>query len=520
MNVTEITVWWLPGRRGESAWRCVALSFAAPLALALILGACAPAAAPPPTPTAASAPVVVTRSLPQATATPAPHPPASSTPLPRPPTSTPLPIVSPTPVGATATAPTTVPPAPTRALASPAQVASTSTVPLSPSPLPRPSAADPRPAASPTPRAMVQVPIEVPARFAAQVRFGQQQRLTVPAGFRVGIFAAGLGQSRFMAYSDKGILFLSVPRTGQVLALPDRDGDGVADTVLTVADGLNLPHGLAFAADGSLYVAETNRVVRLSLDPETQRATRQETIVPSLPAGAGHWTRTIGFGPDGKLYVSIGSSCNACIEREPFRAAIVQYNPDGSGGRLFAQGLRNSVGFVWHPRTGEIWATDNGRDLLGDDLPAEEVNIVRDGKHYGWPRCNGDRVDDLQYGQPGFCAGTEPPVVQMQAHSAPLGLAFYTGTRFPPEYHGDLFVAFHGSWNRSEKTGYKLVRIPMRSETARGGKPGVAEDFVAGWLRPDQSVWGRPVQPIVAPDGSVLLSDDSTGIVYRIWYAG
>ena len=335
--------------------------------------------------------------------------------------------------------------------------------------------------------------------------------VALPPGFKIELFASDLGSVRFMAIGPSGALFVSVPRTGRILALPDRDRDGKTDRTTVFADDLNRPHGLAFR-DGDLYVAETDRVVRLRDKDGDLRADDQQVIVADLPSGGGHWTRTIGFGPDGKLYVSIGSSCNVCIERDPRRAAIVQYNPDGTGEQIYAAGLRNSVGFVWHPETGEMWATDNGRDWLGDDLPSDEINIVVNGGFYGWPYCYGRNISDPDFGDRDRCAQATPPEVALQAHSAPLGLAFYTGAQFPETYRGNLFVAYHGSWNRSIPTGYKVVRVRMEK-----GKPVEVEDFATGWLQGDQA-WGRPVDVLVWTDGSLLVTDDRTGFIYRIWY--
>jgi glucose/arabinose dehydrogenase len=219
------------------------------------------------------------------------------------------------------------------------------------------------------------------------------------------------------------------------------------------------------------------------------------------------------FSPDGStLFVSIGSSCNVCEEDDPRRAAIVRYNPDGSGEQVFARGLRNAVGIVFRPGTDELWATNNGRDMLGDDQPPETVNLVHQGDDFGWPRCHAGRIVDPDFGGPDACQGVTPPMVEMQAHSAPLGLAFYTGDQFPQEYQGDLFVAFHGSWNRTVPTGYKVVRIPFDD-----GQPGPVQDFAVGWLDGD-AAWGRPADLAVSPDGSLYVSDDEGGIIYRIFY--
>jgi glucose/arabinose dehydrogenase len=222
------------------------------------------------------------------------------------------------------------------------------------------------------------------------------------------------------------------------------------------------------------------------------------------------------FSPDWEtLYVSVGSSCNVCREEDPRRAAILAYNPDGSNERVFATGLRNAVGLALNPESGEIWATNNGRDWLGDDLPPETVYLVRENGDYGWPRCHVGRIVDPEFGSPDGCSNVVDPAVEMQAHTAPLGLDFYTGDAFPLPYRGDLFIALHGSWNRSVPVGYKVVRIPMQQ-----GKPGPVQDFVTGWLEEDGSNWGRPVGVITGADGALYISDDSGGRVYRVAFLG
>jgi glucose/arabinose dehydrogenase len=334
------------------------------------------------------------------------------------------------------------------------------------------------------------------------------EEIHLPPGFKIDVFASDLGSSRFMAFSPDGVLFATIIDQGKVVALPDKNRDGKVDRIITFIKELTHPHGIAFYK-GYLYIGETNEIVRFKYNGFDSPPGKKEIVVPNLPTD-GHFTRTVGFGPDGKMYVSIGSSCNICEEKDERRAAILQFNPDGSGGKIFAKGLRNAVGFTWHPETGEIWATDNGRDWLGDDLPPEEINIVKEGNNYGWPYCYGDRIPDPKYNKPELCKNTTPPVFEMQAHSAPLGLRFYTGKLFPKEYWGDLFVAFHGSWNRSTPTGYKVVRIKMKD-----GKPEGIEDFASGWLK-GQRAWGRPVDVIVGPDGSLYVSDDRGGIIYRI----
>jgi glucose/arabinose dehydrogenase len=353
------------------------------------------------------------------------------------------------------------------------------------------------------------VPVAAPATDQASVH--------LPPGFALGIFARDLGHARFLAVDPRGTLLVSVPRSGHVLALPDDDGDGRADHALTVVEGLDLPHGLAFYRD-ALYVAETGRVVRLRYDPAARRAVGPpEVVVRDLPARGGHWTRTIAFGPDGRLYVAVGSSCNNCEERDGRRAAITRFEADGSGEWRFATGLRNAVGLAFRPGTPELWASVNNRDWLGDDRPADYLTRIEPGGFYGWPYCHwdidGSLAPDPDLGSAERCQRVARPSVLYQAHSAPLGMAFYTGRRFPPEYRGNLFVALHGSWNRSTPTGYKVVRARLDGAAPR------AEDFATGWLV-RRRAWGRPVDLAVGGDGSLFLSDDAQGVVYRITYTG
>lgn len=336
----------------------------------------------------------------------------------------------------------------------------------------------------------------------------------LPAGFAIGVFTDQLDGPRMLALSPDGQLYAAERGANRVVRLPDRDGDGRADGVEVVADRLDGPSSLAFFQDGSLYVGETTQVLRLS-EPDGQGVFgRREVIISDLPEG-GHSTRTVLFSPDFEwLFVSIGSSCNVCEEEDSRRAAIMRYRPDGSEGEVFARGLRNAVGITFRPGTQELWATNNGRDMLGEDLPPETVYLVQEGADYGWPRCHAGRIPDPEFGGSQACQGVGTPVVEMQAHSAPLGLAFYVGEIFPEEYRDDLFVAFHGSWNRSEPTGYKVVRVPMEA-----GKPGPVQDFAVGWLRGNSS-WGRPVDVLSAPDGGLFVSDDVGGTVYKINYRG
>lgn len=334
------------------------------------------------------------------------------------------------------------------------------------------------------------------------------QTLTVPAGYTISIFAEDLGSARFMALDENGVLYVT-DRLGRVLRLPDANGDGTADDVEPVLDGLNNPHGITFY-DGALFVAEETQVIRAEDSDGDGVYETVATIIPDLPEG-GHWSRTIRFGPDGMLYVSVGSSCNVCEEDDPRRAAIWRYNADGSGGEPFAVGLRNAVGMTFQAETGLLWATNNGRDGMGDDIPPETINQPNQGDDFGWPRCHAGTVIDPQFGSEGACEGVAQPAVLMQAHSAPLGLTFASGDMLAP-FAGDLIVAFHGSWNRTEPTGFKVVRIPFEN----GVPAGEPVDFIAGWLLDGGDRWGRPVDVIVASDGSLMISDDEAGRVFRL----
>lgn len=337
--------------------------------------------------------------------------------------------------------------------------------------------------------------------------------LTLPPGFTAEVYASGLSRPRFITFSPDGVLYVAEAGGGRVIALPEDQAPGRAARQVTVASGLESPNSLAFAGN-VLYVGEVSRVARMTVDANLH-ASNQQDIITDLPKGGNHVTRTVLIGPDGKLYVSIGSSCNVCNESDPHRASVWQYHTDGSGGRLYAHGLRNAVGMAVNPVTHEIWVTNNGRDLLGDDTPPETIYALRDGADYGWPRCHAGTIVDPDFGSAGACQGVEQPFVKMQAHSAPLGLAFYTPSKFPAKYHG-LFVAFHGSWNRSVPTGYKVVFIPLDGQGHIVGPP---QDFVTGWLQ-NGSASGRPVGLAVGPDGALYVSDDSAGMIYRISYSG
>ena len=336
--------------------------------------------------------------------------------------------------------------------------------------------------------------------------------LEAPAGFQVNLFAENLGRARFMALDPRGRLMVCDMGGGRVLTLPDEDHDGRADRVVEFASGVNLAHSLAWR-QGKAYVTGGTEVVEFTDTDGDGVADSRRAIIDDLPDGPGHITRTIVFDPaEKKMYVSVGSSSNVTPEQDRRRAAVLRFDPDGSHMEVFATGLRNSVGLAFDPTTGQLWGTDNGRDWLGDNLPPDELNIIREGGFYGWPWYYGDNIPDPEFKTrpaPGI-----PPALELQAHSAPLGLCFYTGEQFPQEYRGDVFVCFHGSWNRTVSTGYKLVRVRVRE-----GRPASYEDFLTGFLT-DTGVTGRPVDPIVGADGALYFSDDQRGRIYRVTWGG
>lgn len=348
-------------------------------------------------------------------------------------------------------------------------------------------------------------------------------RLKPPAGFKVTLFAHGLGNPRMIAMTPEGHLYVTRRSTGDVLLLKDANGDGKADgPPRVVARGLKQVNGVALRGK-RIYLAAERAVVRADRRPDGT-LTPPKAILTGLPPGGRHPNRTLGFGPDGRLYVSVGSSTNA--EREPSRehATILVAAPDGKGRRVFARGLRNTIGFDWHPETRALWGMDHGSDGRGDDLPPEELNELVDGGNYGWPFCFANRrIDPLTRIAPpngksraAYCAGTRPPALTFQAHASPLAFMFYRGRNFPAEYRNDAIVAFRGSWNRSKPVGYQLARVRFE-----GGRPKAFEPLVTGFLSADgKTTVGRPVGLAQDPSGAVLFTDDTNGAIYRLAYMG
>ena len=341
--------------------------------------------------------------------------------------------------------------------------------------------------------------------------------LKLPPGFQISVYATGLNIPRFITIGPDGILLVADRGSGSVIALPSGISPKKSGKPIVIASNLNNPTSLVMH-EGYLYVGEGSSIARMALGNDLKAGPLQR-IITDLPEGGQHFTRTVLIGPDKHIYVSIGSDCNVCIETDLHRAAVWIYNMDGSNGRLFARGLRNAVGMAVNPWTQEIWADVNGRDYLGDNTPPETVYALINQGDYGWPRCHAGNIPDPTYGQSaGACSGIQQPLVKMQAHTAPLGMAFYpTGAKmFPRSYQNSLYVALHGSWNRTVPTGYKVVRIPL----SNGKVAGPAEDFITGWLKDDGNVTGRPVGLAFANDGSLFVSDDKDGVIYHVWYTG
>lgn len=341
----------------------------------------------------------------------------------------------------------------------------------------------------------------------------QLERIQLPPGFSIDLYASAVPGARSMTLSDSGVLFVGSRGTGKVYAVVDSNGDHVADEVIVVDSGLNSPNGVAFR-DGALYVAEISRILRYDDIETTMRSSPDPEVVnDTYPTVAHHGWKFIRFGPDGKLYVPVGAPCNVCDEEDDRFASITRMDPDGSGVEVFAHGVRNTVGFDWHPETGELWFTDNGRDMMGDDVPPDELNHApRAGMHFGFPYCHGGEILDPDFGQGRSCDEFTPPVRKLGAHVASLGMRFYTGTLFPEKFRDQIFIAEHGSWNRSTPIGYRVSLVRLVD-----GVP-TYETFAEGWLQ-EGKAWGRPVDIEVMEDGTMLVSDDRAGVIYRIRYA-
>ena len=339
--------------------------------------------------------------------------------------------------------------------------------------------------------------------------------LWAPSGFSVSTFATGVDNARMLATWGR-FLYVTRPELGDVLRLADSDGDGSADERTTVLADLPLVHGIAFR-DNQVYLATAKQVLLASVD-EGGAFGAPEIIIDDLPDGGQHPLRTLGISPDDRLFISVGSTCDACADSNPENATLLVAALDGSTRSTYASGLRNTIGFGWQPATGQLWGMDHGSDWRGNDTPPEELNAIAQGADYGWPYCYGDRIVDPVIQDPPdmtkaeYCAKTRGPELTTRAHNAPIGWTFYTGTSFPDEYRDDAFIAMHGSWNRFPPTGYEVVRLVFED-----GAPRHFEDFVTGFLiEGGAATFGRPAGITVAPDGSLLFGDDASGVIYRV----
>lgn len=343
--------------------------------------------------------------------------------------------------------------------------------------------------------------------------------LNLPEGFKIEVYAEGIDGARSMAMSDNGTLFVGTRNEKTVYALQDLDGDFWAEKVTVLDSTLEVPNGIAYK-DGSLYVAEVNRLLKYSnIDENLSNPPEPEVIYNDYPTEFHHGWKYIAFGPDGKLYVPVGAPCNICdsTDEDERYATITRMDPDGSNREIYAKGVRNTVGFTWHPETGELWFTDNGRDMMGDDVPPCELNRASEiGQHFGYPHCHGGTVADPEFGDGHPCTDFIAPVQPLGAHVAPLGIKFYAGNMFPAQYNGKVFMAEHGSWNRSSKVGYRIAMVSLNGNEAVGYEP-----FIDGWLNDEtQEQFGRPVDLLVLEDGSLLISDDYGDAIYRVSYVG
>ena len=337
-------------------------------------------------------------------------------------------------------------------------------------------------------------------------------RIKLPKGFSISHFA-NVPNARQLVRGSRGIVYVGTRSAGSVYAVVDENGDNHADKVHMIAKGLYMPSGVAYR-NGTLYVAAVNQILAFDrIDERLESPPKPRIVYDQLPHDSHHGWKFIDFGPDGKLYIPVGAPCNVCIVDDPY-GTILRIDVDDGSMEVVARGVRNSVGFTWHPKSQELWFTDNGRDWMGDDIPPGELNrVTRVGQHFGFPYIHGGDVMDPKYGTNARVDDYIEPNLKLGAHVAPLGPLFYTGKQFPPGYHLDLLIAEHGSWNRSRKSGYRI----MRARFGPGEQIINYEPFATGWLVGEYS-WGRPVDLEQMPDGSILVSDDHVGALYRIFY--
>jgi glucose/arabinose dehydrogenase len=341
------------------------------------------------------------------------------------------------------------------------------------------------------------------------------KQLSLPAGFSISIYADNVPNARSLALADDGVVFVGTGKEGKVYALADdANHDGVADANYVIAKDLFMPNGVAYK-NGALYVAAVNRILRF--DAITQHLNNPPApvvVTDKFPDDKHHGWKYLRFGSDNKLYTAVGAPCNICDPEKDIYSSLVRLNPDGSDIEILARGIRNTVGFDWQPETNALFFNDNGRDHLGDDEPADELNHwTTKGEHFGYPYCHGGDTLDPEFGTGKKCADYTAPVWKYKAHIAPLGMRFYTGKSFPVDYKNQLFVAQHGSWNRTEPQGYRVALVKFKD-----GKAIAEQAFISGWLTAEGKVLGRPVDILTLPDGSLLISDDQLGVIYKVAY--
>ncbi len=340
------------------------------------------------------------------------------------------------------------------------------------------------------------------------------QALQLPPGFKISLFADNVPNARTLALGDNGIVYVGTRQQGSVYALQDENQDGVAERRYELAKGLYMPNGVAYR-NNQLFVAETNRIIRFdNIGDHLSNPPEPVVVYDKLPSDKHHGWKYLRFGPDGKLYTAVGAPCNICKPDKEIYASLVRLNADGSDFEILAGGIRNTVGYDWQPGTGDLFFTENGRDYLGDDLPPDELNRwTKNGQHFGYPYCHGGYIADPELSDGRKCSEFTSPEWKFKAHMAPLGLRFYTGNQFPERFHLQLFVAQHGSWNRSKPHGYRVAVVRFKN-----GKPYKEQSFISGWLTEDDNVLGRPTDILQMPDGSLLITDDTLGVIYRVEY--
>ncbi len=351
--------------------------------------------------------------------------------------------------------------------------------------------------------------------FAEQDKYNDiLKKLQMPVGFTISIYADDVPNARTLALSESGVVYVGTRQQGAVYAVKDTNNDGVADKHYVIAKDLYMPNGVAFK-DGHLYVSEANKIIRFNnIDNHLANPEKAEVIYDDLPSDKHHGWKYLRFGKDGKLYTAVGAPCNICLPEKQIYSSLVRLNVDGSDFEILARGIRNTVGFDWQPETNHLFFTENGRDYLGDNLPPDELNQWSEkGQHFGYPYCHAGIIADPELAGDRQCKEFTSPVWSFRAHMAPLGMRFYTGSQFPQRFRNQLFVAQHGSWNRTKPQGYRIALVKFKQ-----GKPVSEQSFISGWLTFEGKVLGRPTDILQMPDGSLLIADDTLGVIYRVTY--